>query len=64
MTELPSLVYFRNGIPVVYHGDLRDEEEVLEWLIQHQVGNEGSACNLDRVDESILTFSDKRVLSI
>jgi len=34
--KLPSLVYFRNGIPVVYEGDLRDEAEVLEWLIQHQ----------------------------
>lgn len=36
LTELPSLVYFRNGIPVVYHGELDDETEVLEWLIQHQ----------------------------
>ncbi len=32
----PSLVYFREGIPVVYQGDLKDEAEVLEWLIQHQ----------------------------
>lgn len=37
LSTLPALVYFRNGIPVVYHGDLMDEPEVLEWLIQHQV---------------------------
>jgi hypothetical protein len=36
LSRLPSLVYFRSGIPVVYHSDLTDEEEVLEWLIQHQ----------------------------
>ena len=34
--QLPALVYFRNEIPVVYEGDLKDEAEVLEWLIQHQ----------------------------
>jgi hypothetical protein len=34
--KMPCLVYFRNGIPVVYDGELKDESEVLEWLIQHQ----------------------------
>ena len=37
LAALPSLVYFRGGIPVVFTGDLSDEEDVLEWLIQHQV---------------------------
>ena len=36
LTKLPALVYFRNEIPVVFEGDLKDEAEVLEWLIQHQ----------------------------
>jgi hypothetical protein len=36
LNKLPALVYFRNGIPVVFEGDLKDEAEVLEWLIQHQ----------------------------
>ncbi len=26
--RLPALVYFRAGMPVVYHGDLADEDEV------------------------------------
>ncbi len=27
--RLPALVYFRNGLPVVYHGDFTDAAEVL-----------------------------------
>ena len=42
LAALPSLVYFRSGIPVVFTGDLSDEEDVLEWLIQHQVGKYSS----------------------
>ncbi|PRD23204.1 UNVERIFIED_CONTAM: hypothetical protein NCL1_47051 [Trichonephila clavipes] len=29
----PALVYFRNGNPLIYDGDLKNEESVLEWLI-------------------------------
>ncbi|XP_059615096.1 uncharacterized protein LOC132260781 isoform X3 [Phlebotomus argentipes] len=29
----PALVYFRNGNPLIYEGDLQNEESVLEWLI-------------------------------
>lgn len=36
LANVPALVYFRNGIPIVYHGELLDEDEVLEWLIQNQ----------------------------
>lgn len=38
--ELPSLVYFENRIPSVYQGDLRNEEQVLEWLIKQQHSDE------------------------
>ncbi len=27
--QMPKLVYFRRGVPIVYHGDLTDEPEVL-----------------------------------
>ena len=30
----PALVYFRNGNPLIYDGDLRNEELVFEWLIE------------------------------
>ncbi|XP_054164277.1 uncharacterized protein LOC128961959 isoform X2 [Oppia nitens] len=29
----PALIYFRNGNPLIYDGDLRNEEAVLDWLI-------------------------------
>jgi len=29
----PALVYFRNGNPLIYDGDLKNEEAVLEWLV-------------------------------
>lgn len=31
---LPAVVYFEKGIPNVYDGDLEEEEEILEWLVQ------------------------------
>ncbi|XP_053689496.1 uncharacterized protein LOC128738420 [Sabethes cyaneus] len=32
VTKFPKLVYFEQGIPTVFEGDMEDEEEVLEWL--------------------------------
>ncbi len=32
--SLPSLVYFENKIPSLYHGDLANEEQVLAWLME------------------------------
>ncbi|KAE8748867.1 hypothetical protein FOCC_FOCC004461 [Frankliniella occidentalis] len=29
----PAMVYFRNGNPLLFEGDLQNEESVLEWLI-------------------------------
>jgi len=33
LSSIPALVFFRYEIPVVYEADLKDELEVLEWLI-------------------------------
>lgn len=30
--SLPQLVFFRNKDPLLYSGDLNDEDEVLAWL--------------------------------
>lgn len=30
--NLPQLVFFRNRDPLLYKGDLKDEDEVLAWL--------------------------------
>ena len=32
----PALVYFRNGNPLIYSGDLKDDQEVLEWLLEDE----------------------------
>lgn len=32
--ELPSVVYFEKGIPNIYDGDLEQEEDFLEWLVE------------------------------
>lgn len=32
--SLPAVVYFEKGIPNIYDGDLEEEEEILEWLVQ------------------------------
>ncbi|XP_065338912.1 uncharacterized protein hlk isoform X6 [Cloeon dipterum] len=32
----PALVYFRNGNPLLYDGDLMVEEEVFQWLIEDE----------------------------
>lgn len=37
--DTPAVVFFKNKIPNVYDGDLRDETAVLKWLI-HQKDND------------------------
>ncbi|KAG9509996.1 Ceramide transfer protein, partial [Fragariocoptes setiger] len=32
----PALVYFRNGNPLIYDGDIKDEKSILEWLISDE----------------------------
>ena len=48
--ELPALVYFENRIPSVYQGDLKNEEQVLEWLIQQTTSDE-----IEEVSHELLT---------
>ena len=31
--SLPALVHFSDGIPVLFHGDLGEYDEVLEWIL-------------------------------
>ncbi|UYV79369.1 hypothetical protein LAZ67_17002343 [Cordylochernes scorpioides] len=34
LEELPTLVYYRRKIPIVYSGDLMNEEDVLKWIFE------------------------------
>lgn len=37
--KIPSLLYFEKGIPLVYEGNLEEEDKVLKWL-EHQQHND------------------------
>ncbi|XP_034650056.1 uncharacterized protein LOC117889742 isoform X1 [Drosophila subobscura] len=48
----PALVYFRNGNPLLFEGDLQNEKSVLEWLIDDD--NRELADEIEEVNERML----------
>ncbi|XP_076239570.1 hulk isoform X1 [Calliopsis andreniformis] len=48
--HLPTLVYFENKIPAIYEGDLLNEDEVLEWLIEQK-----NTATIEEVTDEILS---------
>ncbi|XP_053677746.1 uncharacterized protein LOC128727826 isoform X2 [Anopheles nili] len=48
----PALVYFRNGNPLIYEGDLQNEQSVLEWLVDDD--NRELADEIEEVNERML----------
>ncbi|XP_047362588.1 uncharacterized protein LOC124954154 isoform X1 [Vespa velutina] len=48
--HLPTLVYFEDKIPAIYEGDLLNEDEVLEWLIEQK-----NTATIEEVTDEILT---------
>jgi len=48
--HLPTLMYFEDKIPAIYEGDLLNEDEVLEWLIQQK-----NSATIEEVTDEILT---------
>ena len=50
----PALVYFRNGNPLTFAGDLKSEESVLEWLVDddnRELEDEIEAVNYRMLDK-------------
>lgn len=47
--HLPTLIYFENKIPAIYEGDLLNEDEVLEWLIEQK-----NTATIEEVTDEIL----------
>ena len=37
----PALIYFRHEEPIIYHGDLMNEEQVLKWLLANKGSDDG-----------------------
>ncbi|KOB72664.1 Protein disulfide-isomerase A5, partial [Operophtera brumata] len=48
--HLPTLIYFEENIPAIYEGDLMNEDEVLEWLIEQK-----NSATIEEVTDEILT---------
>uniref|UniRef100_A0A6P7G5Q2 Protein disulfide-isomerase n=1 Tax=Diabrotica virgifera virgifera TaxID=50390 RepID=A0A6P7G5Q2_DIAVI len=53
--KIPALVYFEQGIPTIYEGNLEDEEKVLKWL-EHQVKHD----EIEDVTDEMLDLLIKR----
>jgi len=54
----PALVYFRNGNPLTFDGDLKSEESVLEWLVDddnRELEDEIEAVNFRMLDKLLET---------
>ncbi|XP_071051431.1 uncharacterized protein [Onthophagus taurus] len=60
----PALVYFRNGNPLLFEGDLQNEESVLEWLIDDD--NRELADEIESVNERMLArlFAESPFLAV
>ncbi|XP_045519788.1 uncharacterized protein LOC123711315 isoform X1 [Pieris brassicae] len=48
----PAMVYFRNGNPLLFEGDLQNEESILEWLIDDE--NRELADEIESVNDRML----------
>lgn len=61
IAELPALVYFEEGSPSIYDGDLLIEEEVLAWLIRQQTED-----TIENVNRDILfnLISEKEYVAV
>ena len=75
LTRVPCLVFFRKEIPIVYAGDMNDENEMLEWLIKNQssaddedvletVNGEQLEIMVDNVDNLMIYFYDSTRMSL
>ncbi|XP_054709572.1 LOW QUALITY PROTEIN: uncharacterized protein LOC129219267 [Uloborus diversus] len=57
--QFPALVYFRNGHPLVYTGDLKSEELVLDWILSDntiQLAEEIEEVNAKMLDKLVEKF--------
>lgn len=48
----PALVYFRNGNPLLFEGDMQNEQSVLEWLVDDD--NRELADEIEEVNDRML----------
>ena len=59
---IPTMVYFENRIPSLYHGDLTSEEQVLAWLIEQTTSDMIEDVTDEMLDKLIKKASHLAVL--
>lgn len=62
LDTLPAVVYFEKGIPNVYDGDLEEEDEFLEWLVEQLEKDEIEDVTDEMLDKLIAEGKNLAVL--
>lgn len=50
---IPAVVFFEKEVPIIYEGDLLDEEELLQWLVSQLEKDEIDDVNEEQLDRMI-----------
>ena len=51
LTQVPALVFFENGVPELYPGDLKNDDEILGWISKELSNQE-----IEEVNPSVLSY--------
>ena len=51
LTQVPALVFFENGVPEVYSGDLKNDDEMLAWISKELSNQE-----IEEVNPLVLSY--------
>merc|ERR1719270_3356918 len=51
LTQVPALVFFENGVPEVYTGDLKNDDEMLAWISKELSNQE-----IEEVNPLVLSY--------
>ncbi|CAH1962777.1 unnamed protein product [Acanthoscelides obtectus] len=62
LESLPIVVYFERGIPNVYDGDIEEEEDILEWLVEQLEKDEIEDVTDEMLDKLIAEGKNLAVL--
>jgi len=54
LNSLPSLVFYRNTVPLLYEGIVSEEENILEWLVQNRHSGDSSTNQIENISAKSL----------
>ena len=50
LTQIPSLVFFEFRVPEMFPGDLKNDDEILEWITKELTDLDMEEVNLQRIN--------------